>query len=54
MEVKEHVIRSCRYLLLPVVRFLLKHGVVDCIIDRRELRDRIANMLGMLMHRQAS
>ena len=27
MEVKEHVVRSCRYLLLPVVRFLLKHGV---------------------------
>ena len=27
MEVKEHVFRSCRYLLLPVVRFLLKHGV---------------------------
>lgn len=27
MEAKEHVIRSCRYLLLPVVRFLLKHGV---------------------------
>jgi hypothetical protein len=27
VEVKEHVIRSCRYLLLPVVRFLLKHGV---------------------------
>lgn len=27
MEVKEHVIQSCRYLLLPVVRFLLKHGV---------------------------
>ena len=27
MGVKEHVIRSCRYLLLPVVRFLLKHGV---------------------------
>ncbi len=27
MEVKEHVIRSCHYLLLPVVRFLLKHGV---------------------------
>lgn len=24
---KEHIIRSCRYLLLPVVRFLLKHGV---------------------------
>jgi len=27
VEVKEHVIQSCRYLLLPVVRFLLKHGV---------------------------
>ncbi len=27
MEVKEHVIQSCRYLLLPIVRFLLKHGV---------------------------
>ena len=27
MEVKEHVIRSCRYLLLPVVRFLLRNGV---------------------------
>jgi hypothetical protein len=25
--VKDHVIRSCRYLLLPVVRFLLKNGV---------------------------
>jgi hypothetical protein len=24
---KEHVIESCRYLLLPVIRFLLKHGV---------------------------
>ncbi|MDH3491481.1 MAG: DUF6502 family protein [Gammaproteobacteria bacterium] len=27
MELKDHVIRSCRYLLLPVVRFLLRHGV---------------------------
>jgi len=24
---KEHVIESCRYLLLPVIRFLLRHGV---------------------------
>lgn len=24
---KEHVIQSCRFLLLPVIRFLLKHGV---------------------------
>lgn len=27
LVLKEHVIHSCRYLLLPVVRFLLKHGV---------------------------
>ena len=27
MEIKENVIKSCRYLLLPVVRFLLRHGV---------------------------
>jgi len=27
VEFKEHVIRSCRYLLLPVVRFLLRHGI---------------------------
>lgn len=27
MAIKEHVIRSCRYLLRPVVRFLLRHGV---------------------------
>jgi hypothetical protein len=25
--IKEHVIKSCRYLLLPVVRFVLRHGV---------------------------
>lgn len=27
LMLKQHVIRSCRYLLLPVVRFLLRHGV---------------------------
>jgi len=27
LVLKEHVINSCRYLLLPVVRFLLRHGV---------------------------
>lgn len=27
MELKKHVIRSCRHLILPVVRFLLRHGV---------------------------
>jgi len=27
VSIKEHVIKSCRYLLLPVVRFVLRHGV---------------------------
>jgi acetyl-CoA carboxylase carboxyl transferase subunit beta len=30
--------------------FLLEHGVVDIIMDRRELRDRIHNLLSMLGH----
>lgn len=30
--------------------FLLKHGTVDMIIDRRNLRDRIANLLSILTH----
>jgi acetyl-CoA carboxylase carboxyl transferase subunit beta len=29
--------------------FLLDHGAVDTIIDRREMRDRVSNMLGLLM-----
>ena len=28
--------------------FLLEHGTVDMIVDRRELRDRLSNILGML------
>jgi len=30
--------------------FLLEHGAVDMIIDRREMRDRIAKLLGVLTH----
>jgi acetyl-CoA carboxylase carboxyl transferase subunit beta len=30
--------------------FLLEHGTVDMIIDRREMRDRIAGLLSMLKH----
>jgi acetyl-CoA carboxylase carboxyl transferase subunit beta len=30
--------------------FLLEHGAVDMIMDRREMRDRIAAMLTMLTH----
>ena len=31
--------------------FLLQHGVVDQIVDRRELRERLAHLLAMLMKR---
>ncbi len=32
--------------------FLLEHGAVDMIVDRREMRDRIANVLSMLSQRR--
>ena len=34
--------------------FLLEHGDIDMIVDRRELRDRIASLLAKLMHQPAS
>lgn len=33
--------------------FLLEHGAIDLIIDRREMRDRLASLLTILMRRQA-
>ena len=33
--------------------FLLEHGAIDMIIDRRELRDRLALLLAMLTGRDA-
>ncbi len=33
--------------------FLLEHGVIDLIVDRRELRDRLAQLLAMLTGRDA-
>lgn len=30
--------------------FLLEHGVIDMIVDRRELRDRVADLLALLLH----
>ncbi len=32
--------------------FLLEHGAVDMIVDRREMRERIANILSMLSQRR--
>ena len=34
--------------------FLLDHGAVDMIVDRRELADRVAAILTILMHREMS
>ncbi len=33
--------------------FLLEHGAIDLIVDRREMRDRIASMLAILTHQPA-
>jgi acetyl-CoA carboxylase carboxyl transferase subunit beta len=33
--------------------FLLEHGALDMIVDRRDMRDRIAGLLTMFMHRPA-
>lgn len=30
--------------------FLLEHGAVDIIVDRREMRDRLANLIASMMH----
>ncbi|MDT8372185.1 MAG: acetyl-CoA carboxylase, carboxyltransferase subunit beta [Gammaproteobacteria bacterium] len=34
--------------------FLLEHGAIDMIIDRRQMRDRLACLLGMLQKRSAA
>ncbi len=34
--------------------FLLEHGAVDMIVDRREMRDRLANVLSMLTGKPAA
>ncbi|WP_455384875.1 acetyl-CoA carboxylase, carboxyltransferase subunit beta [Acidihalobacter prosperus] len=33
--------------------FLLDHGAIDLIVDRREMRDRLANLLSILQRRSA-
>ncbi len=34
--------------------FLLEHGALDLILDRRDMRDKLANLLGMLMQKPAA
>jgi acetyl-CoA carboxylase carboxyl transferase subunit beta len=33
--------------------FLLEHGAIDMIVDRRDMRDRIASLLALFMGRPA-
>jgi acetyl-CoA carboxylase carboxyl transferase subunit beta len=33
--------------------FLLEHGALDMIVDRRDMRDRVAGLLTMFMHKPA-
>ncbi|MBF8268605.1 MAG: acetyl-CoA carboxylase beta subunit [Gammaproteobacteria bacterium] len=33
--------------------FLLEHGAIDMIVDRRDMRERIASLLTLLLHRPA-
>lgn len=34
--------------------FLLEHGAVDMVIDRRDMRDKIASLLSMMQHKPAA
>ena len=34
--------------------FLLEHGAIDMIIDRRDMRDKLARLLSMMMHKPAA
>ena len=31
--------------------FLLEHGAIDLIVDRREMRDKLSDLLALLMRR---
>ena len=31
--------------------FLLEHGAIDLIVDRREMRDKLADLFNLLMHK---
>ncbi|KOR28445.1 hypothetical protein TI04_10975 [Achromatium sp. WMS2] len=50
-RVIEHTVREKLPEGFQRSEFLLEHGTIDMIVDRRELRDTIAELLGMLMHK---
>lgn len=34
--------------------FLLEHGAIDMVVDRRDMRDKVASLLSMMQHRPAA
>jgi acetyl-CoA carboxylase carboxyl transferase subunit beta len=34
--------------------FLLQHGAIDMIVDRREMRDKLANLITLLLRQPAA
>ena len=34
--------------------FLLEHGAIDMIVDRRDMRDKVASLITMMMHKPAA
>jgi acetyl-CoA carboxylase carboxyl transferase subunit beta len=34
--------------------FLLEHGAIDMIVDRRDMRDKVSSLLSMMMHKPAA
>lgn len=52
-RVIEHTVRETLPEGFQRSEFLLEHGYIDMIVDRREMRDRVASLLAKLIHRPA-
>jgi len=52
-RVIEHTVRETLPEGFQRSEFLLEHGYLDMIVDRREMRDRVASLLAKLIHRPA-
>lgn len=52
-RVIEHTVRETLPEGFQRSEFLLEHGNIDMIVDRREMRDRVASILAKLVHRPA-
>ena len=52
-RVIEHTVRETLPEGFQRSEFLLEHGYIDMIVDRREMRDRVASIVAKLIHRSA-